>query len=144
MARQLAKALDYAEFINFLPVIKKAIKACENSGQPESDHFVEMHEMVPIGSGAEREMESYARHVTVNKCRGKEDITAQRDFTMKQLTMKSAYDIGGSNLSPRTIDKIQNLYTAENSIPTKPLPRMLNCGGFFVPTRCLHEIPEGR
>lgn len=59
-ARQLGKILEYAEYRNFLPVIEKAKKACENSGQPISDHFVEMHEMVPIGSGAEREMESYA------------------------------------------------------------------------------------
>lgn len=59
-ARQLGKIFEYSEYRNFLPVIKKAKKACENSGQPISDHFVEMHEMVPIGSGAEREMESYA------------------------------------------------------------------------------------
>jgi|SRR5690554_1761636 len=60
MARQLGKILDYAEYRNFLPVIKKAKKACANSGQPIENHFVEMHEMVSIGSGAERQMESYA------------------------------------------------------------------------------------
>ena len=60
MARRLAKILEYAEFRNFLPVIEKARKACENSGQAVSDHFVEMHEMVSIGSGAEREMSSWA------------------------------------------------------------------------------------
>lgn len=60
MARQLGKILDYAEYRNFLPVIEKAKKACANSGQPVKNHFVEMHEMVPIGSGAERKMESYA------------------------------------------------------------------------------------
>lgn len=60
MARQLGKILDYAEYRNFLPVIEKAKKACVNSGQPVENHFVEMHEMVPIGSGAERKMESYA------------------------------------------------------------------------------------
>ena len=60
MARQLSKILDYAEFRNFLPVIGKAKKACENSGQQIKNHFVEMHEMVSIGSGAERKMESYA------------------------------------------------------------------------------------
>ncbi|HBR95562.1 MAG TPA: DNA damage-inducible protein D [Opitutae bacterium] len=59
MARQLSKILDYAEFRNFLPVIEKAKKACANSGQPLENHFVEMHEMVPIGSGAGREMSSY-------------------------------------------------------------------------------------
>lgn len=60
MARQLGKILDYAEYRNFLPVIEKAKKACVNSGQPVENHFVEMHEMVSIGSGAERKMESYA------------------------------------------------------------------------------------
>ncbi len=58
-ARQLGKVLEYAEYRNFLPVIEKAKEACRNSGQPVEDHFVEMHEMVSIGSGAERKMESY-------------------------------------------------------------------------------------
>ncbi len=60
MARQISKILEYAEFRNFLPVIEKAKKACKNSGQPIENHFVEMHEMVRIGSGANRKMESYA------------------------------------------------------------------------------------
>ncbi|MFH1964725.1 MAG: DNA damage-inducible protein D [Acidobacteriota bacterium] len=60
MARQLSRILEYAEFRNFLPVIEKAKKACQNSGQQVENHFVEMHEMVPIGSGAERKMESFA------------------------------------------------------------------------------------
>ena len=59
-ARQLGKVLEYAEYRNFSPVIKKAQAACKNSGQPFENHFVELHEMVPIGSGAERKMESYA------------------------------------------------------------------------------------
>jgi DNA-damage-inducible protein D len=60
MARQLGKILDYAEFRNFLPVIEKAKKACDNSGQPVTDHFVEMHEMIEIGKGGKREMPSFA------------------------------------------------------------------------------------
>lgn len=60
MARRLSKVLEYAEFRNFLPVVEKARKACENSGQRVADHFVEMHEMVSIGSGAERKMPSLA------------------------------------------------------------------------------------
>jgi DNA-damage-inducible protein D len=59
MARQLARILDYAEFRNFLPVIEKAKKACVQSGQSVGNHFVQMHEMVSIGSGAERIMDSY-------------------------------------------------------------------------------------
>jgi len=60
MARKLSKTLEYAEFRNFLPVIEKAKKACKFSGQKVENHFVEMHEMVSIGSGAEREFLSYA------------------------------------------------------------------------------------
>lgn len=59
-ARALAKVLDYADFRNFVTVIEKAKKACDNSGQSTADHIVEVTEMVPIGSGAQREMDSFA------------------------------------------------------------------------------------
>jgi DNA-damage-inducible protein D len=58
-ARQLAKALEYTDFRNFTAVVNKAKEACANSGQPVENHIVEFNEMVPIGSGATREMESY-------------------------------------------------------------------------------------
>ncbi|MDF7805903.1 DNA damage-inducible protein D [Pontiellaceae bacterium B12219] len=59
-ARQLGKVLDYAEYRNFLPVIEKAKTACKESGQQISDHFVEVHEMIEIGKGGQRKMDSYA------------------------------------------------------------------------------------
>ena len=59
-SRQLAKVLGYSEYRNFLPVIEKAKKACKNSRQPVENHFVEMHEMVGLGSQAKREMSSIA------------------------------------------------------------------------------------
>jgi len=58
-ARQMAKVLEYTDFRNFLSVIEKAKKACKNSGQPVEYHLVDFNEMVSIGSGAEREMNSY-------------------------------------------------------------------------------------
>lgn len=58
-ARELRKVLDYTEFNKFVPVIEKAMLACEQSGNDVSDHFAQVSEMVQIGSGAEREMESY-------------------------------------------------------------------------------------
>ena len=58
-ARQLAKVLEYTDFRNFSSVIEKAKEACKNSGQPIENHLVETNEMVPIGSGAEREMQSF-------------------------------------------------------------------------------------
>jgi DNA-damage-inducible protein D len=57
-ARKLSKILEYAEFRNFLPVIERAKEACINSKQKVENHFVDYHEMVGIGSGAERKMAS--------------------------------------------------------------------------------------
>lgn len=53
-ARELAKVFEYVEYRNFKPVIGKAKEACANSGQSVENHFVDFHEMVAIGSGAER------------------------------------------------------------------------------------------
>ena len=57
-ARQLWKVLEYNEYRNFLPVIEKAKIACKNSGHPIENHFEDMLEMVSIGSGTERSLES--------------------------------------------------------------------------------------
>ena len=60
LARKLAKILDYKDYRNFQKVIEKTKIACENSGENVSDHIGEITEMVEIGSGASREMNSYA------------------------------------------------------------------------------------
>ena len=55
-ARKLAKALEYLEYRSFLSVINKAKQACKNSGHPIQDHFVNIHEMVSIGAGAQQQI----------------------------------------------------------------------------------------
>jgi len=80
-ARKLSKVLEYREFRNFLPVIEKAKEACKNSEQPLDDHFVDFHEMVSIGSGAEREMESvklsrYACYLIVQNADPSKEVVA--------------------------------------------------------------------
>lgn len=59
LARDLQKLLGYLEYRNFQPVIAKAIEACRSSGQPVENHFVHVHEMVEIGSNAERQISDY-------------------------------------------------------------------------------------
>ncbi len=49
----LAKALEYSDYRNFLSVVEKAKEACENSGGVIHTHFGDVTEMVRIGSGAE-------------------------------------------------------------------------------------------
>ncbi|MBQ0002949.1 MAG: DNA damage-inducible protein D [Treponema sp.] len=58
-ARELFKILEYTEYGKFVPAIKRAMNACKNSNIPVEDHFAQVSEMVPLGSGAEREVENY-------------------------------------------------------------------------------------
>ncbi len=53
-SREIAKVLEYPHYRKFLNVIEKAEISCENSGEVIHNHFVHMDEMVTIGSGAER------------------------------------------------------------------------------------------
>ena len=80
-ARSLSKILDYNEFRNFMPVIDKAQKACEGSGQAIADHFVQFHEMVNIGSNAKRTMDSiklsrYACYLIVQNADPSKEVVA--------------------------------------------------------------------
>lgn len=55
--RDLQVLLGYSEYRNFQGIIDKAKTACENSGQQIVNHFVDVTEMVEIGSGAIREID---------------------------------------------------------------------------------------
>lgn len=59
LARELSKVLEYKDFRNFELTVFKAMEACKNSENKISDHFGEVTEMVPIGSGAQRGLKSY-------------------------------------------------------------------------------------
>ena len=48
-ARDLQVVLGYADWRNFLNVVEKAKMACENTGVPVPDHFVDVNKMVPLG-----------------------------------------------------------------------------------------------
>ena len=81
-SRDLWKVLGYTEYRHFLPVIEKAKIACQNSSQPISVHFEDILEMVVIGSGAERPLDSiklsrYACYLTVQNADPNKTIVAQ-------------------------------------------------------------------
>jgi DNA-damage-inducible protein D len=57
-SRELAKVLEYPDYRKFLNVIERAKIACENSGEVIHNHFVHKDEMVAIGSGAERSIDT--------------------------------------------------------------------------------------
>lgn len=57
-SRDLCKILEYSDYRKFLNVVDKAKVACENSGGVIHNHFVHKDEMVQIGSGAERPVDT--------------------------------------------------------------------------------------
>ncbi len=57
-ARELYKILGYSEWRNFNNiVIKRAMKACKESGQATSDHFVRSYKAITGGKGAKQQVE---------------------------------------------------------------------------------------
>lgn len=82
LSRDLAKILEYADYRNFIAVINKAKEACSNSGNDVLDHFGDVTEMVTIGSGAQRPIDTikltrYACYLTVQNADPSKTIVAQ-------------------------------------------------------------------
>ena len=82
LSRDLAKILEYADYRNFITVINKAKEACFNSGNDVLDHFGNITEMVTIGSGAQRPIDTikltrYASYLTVQNADPSKTIVAQ-------------------------------------------------------------------
>jgi DNA-damage-inducible protein D len=80
-SREFAQVLGYSDYRNFEQVIQKARLACFNSGQKPEDHFVDVTEMVDIGSGAQRAIRTvflsrYACYLIVQNADPAKDIVA--------------------------------------------------------------------
>jgi DNA-damage-inducible protein D len=81
-SRDFAEVLGYGDYRNFEGVIEKAKLSCFNSGHRLEDHFVDVTEMVAIGSGAERPvktvlMSRYACYLAIQNADPKKEIVAQ-------------------------------------------------------------------
>jgi len=58
-ARDLAQMLGYGRPSSFNNSLGKAMAACEQAGLEIEDHFLPVTRLVPVGSGAEREVEDF-------------------------------------------------------------------------------------
>ncbi len=99
--RELQGILEYADWRNFNTVIQKAKVACDKSNYEISDHFVDVTNMVKIGSGSEREIEDimlsrYASYLIVQNADPRKEIVAlgQTYFAVKtrQRELEEEFD----------------------------------------------------
>lgn len=81
-SRDFSEILGYGDYRNFEGVVEKAKLSCFNSGYRIEDHFVDVNEMVVIGSGAERTVKTillsrYACYLVIQNADPKKEIVAQ-------------------------------------------------------------------
>lgn len=81
-SRDFARVLGYNDYRNFEAVVQKARTACFNSGQRVEDHFVDVTDMVEIGSGAQRSLKTvmmsrYACYLVIQNADPAKEIVAQ-------------------------------------------------------------------
>lgn len=88
--RDVMNILGYADWANFLHVVSKAKASCDNSGKFSSNHFLEITEMVSIGSGARRKRENlvlsrYACYlVAMNGDTSKPEVSTAQTYFAEQ------------------------------------------------------------
>jgi len=80
-ARELGKVLEYSEYRHFIPVTDRAKEACKNSGFSVSDHFEDILDMIELGKGAKRSVDSiklsrYACYLIVQNADPSKEIVA--------------------------------------------------------------------
>ena len=80
-SRDFAQVLGYVNYRHFLAVIEKARTACFNSGQRVEDHFVGIDEMITIGKGGQRSVQTvmmsrYACYLVIQNADPAKEIVA--------------------------------------------------------------------
>lgn len=80
-SRDMAKVLEYSEYRHFVPVVERAKEACKNSDQVIDDHFEDIIDMIEIGKGGKRPVESvklsrYACYLIVQNADPSKEVVA--------------------------------------------------------------------
>ena len=97
-SRDLARLLGYSDYRNLASVIENAKESCKNSGHSISDHFVDVTDMIRVGKGGKRPVESvqlsrYACYLAIqNADPSKEAVAAGQTYFAVQTRRQELGD----------------------------------------------------
>lgn len=138
-ARDLQKLLEYSDYRNFLNIVEKAKVACENSGQPISDHFVDVTDMIEIGKGASRDVDNikltrYACYlIAQNGAASKEPIAFAQTYFAIQTRKQEMQEQAIAQSMPQSEDHKRILLRDEIKKHNKNLASAAKGAGVIEP-----------
>lgn len=139
LARQLAPLLGYRRWENFHSAIDRAIMACTNSGEVVDDHFRGVTNMVPLGSGAERQVDDveltrFACYlIALNGDPTKSEIAAAQTYFAVQTRRQEIADLAAREPPQLTEDEKRVLLRNEVKEHNKTLASAAKEAGVVQP-----------
>lgn len=97
-SRDLARLLGYSDYRNFITVIEKAKESCKNSEHSVNDHFGDVTDMIRVGKGGKRPVETvhlsrYACYLAIqNADPSKEAVAAGQTYFAVQTRRQELDD----------------------------------------------------
>jgi len=138
-ARDLQDLLGYSGWDSFLEVVEKAKMSCKTIGQAVAYHFADVRKMVPIGSGAEREIQDirltrYACYlITQNGDARKKPIAFAQTYFAIQTRRQEIQDDDIAQYTPLSKDEKRLLLSrSKSTISILPAPRWVQPLDFAI------------
>ena len=128
LGRDLQHLLGYAEWRNFGTVLTRAKTACELSGRPVADHFVDVAKMVDLGSGSRREVDDVmlTRYACFNARQhrmGNESAISREHITNNEAVRKTLLERG---IRPEALPPAEDVKKTERRLAAEDKKSLKN------------------